>query len=84
MRRLDAREASDQGIRDLAAAVCIEAATSYKKALRDGDKAEQGRCEAFFRSSWFQALSGIIDGEKAVEYLRETKEVIQYEYMGRF
>lgn len=74
---------TDQGARDLAAAICINAARDYKEALRTDNKAEAARCENFFRSAWFQALSGIIDGERAIQYLRDTREVVKYEGFER-
>lgn len=107
MKKLIAKNIPDSQIRDLAAAICIQAALDYKTAIRKGQwfmteigqgkgrkkitirvfkvkllkewrtaaavgLAEPEEYERFFHSSWFQSLCGIMNGDKAVEYLKKT------------
>lgn len=57
--------------RHLAASVVERACTDYLEALRVGRARTISDCERFFRSEWFQLLSGgACDGEKAINALR--------------
>ena len=102
-KRTDPDIISDEGIKDLMAAICIQAGADYKKSLTgkytvtkfgtmDFCLQVKGEWmpakyygieppeayEAFFHSSWFMALSDILNGDKVVEYLKETKDIRRY------
>jgi len=82
MKRLIAGNIPDSNIQELATAICVQAVKEYKKSLqginRDNtlgipiDSPES--YEAFFHSSWFEALSGVANPDKGIEAIRKEVE----------
>lgn len=67
----DERTANINRYRALGAEIIIQAADDYVMALRKGEKMEAQTLEKFFRSSWFEMLSGgNIDPEYIIRELR--------------
>ena len=89
MERLTVDTITDAGVKALAYAICIEAAREYKLALNGRKRCDSINLapaevyEDFFRSGWFRQLSGIIDGDRAIDYLKQTKEDLRYAGCGR-
>ena len=81
MEKLDPNNISDESIKNLGFAICIQAAVDYRKSILNklrGKKQEGIQSpetyERFFRSEWFKELSGIENGDKVIDYIRKNKD----------
>ena len=71
-----------EGLRRLQEAIVLQAVKDYKDALdviqatrshaiREKAEIMARDCERFFRSEWFDMLTGGVDGEKAIEAIQK-------------
>lgn len=82
MNKLIPENIPDSRIQELATAVCVQAVKEYKKALRGENRDKTlgipidspESYEAFFHSSWFEALSGIANPDKGIEAIKKEVE----------